>query len=251
MTKQNLIDTFEYWLRRPFVPSEFKTLPFMGTTIDSHYVPLLSINTGELVVHENKRVVIYETLMPSYFKSRVRNYGKTLGVYHDYVFNMEPMGFCLLEEDYSGHMGSLFEMHPETPLFVLTIRREHFWKFLKKPSLEGLTLVVSRAFLESKKYTTLRAKLKPYFTFLQEQDIPTLIVSDIAKFCFNTPINLPKFKTIGEKLSYLSDLHNFIYKPQAKPKETNDAKKARLSKEAQSIAVPTTVTESSSPYSFA
>lgn len=227
-----------------------ESLSYVGTTLDNYYIPLLALATGELVVHENKRVIIYETFGPAYFQNRVRNVGASLGVYHYYLLEPYCTGFIFTGTQYIAQMGSLFDHSNNVPLFILTVRRENFWKFIKNPSLEGMTFIVSRAFLEDKQYSALRAKLKPYLTFLQEQEIPFLIVPNIVKFCFNAPITLPKFKTVKEKVDYFSNLHNFIYK-QVKPQETSDNKKARLSQEAERISVPTTVTETSLPFDFA
>lgn len=212
----------------------------LGTSFNSPYVPLLAFATGEIVLHEKKRIIIYETFLSKNRRTRVRNYGEPFGVFHSFLIGLYPEGVLLTTVTYHMHMFTLIRMKDSIPevLFTLTVKRENFWSFYKKPSLEGLVLVIKRDFLTNVNHANIRSKIKPFLTELESLGIPFLLVSDVTKYCFNAPLILPKFRTLQEKLEYFSDLHNFI----PKAEETDEQKRARLAQEASQIHPPETVT---------
>jgi len=226
-----------------------------GTSIDSVYIPLFAKRTpsGEVLLHEKRRVCIYTLPISNTMDNKLRSTTESTGVCTKYIFSTTPKGFHNAGLVFGGFCGTLAEYESllqPTVLFSLTVKRENYWKFLTNPTIEALVLVVRRELLTEKKYSTLRSKLKPFFSVLELLNVNFLLVNNINNVCFNTPTDLPTFTTIGDKLKYLSDLHNFIPKAipkePVKPIETDAQKRQRLANQAQNLLQEVGITYSGS-----
>jgi hypothetical protein len=195
-----------------------------SNSVDSPYIPISALTTGDLVKKGDNKVLFYSLKVPTvplrdhYTYERVKKFG-------DFAMKfVEPnrygywhiLDHASISLDYLINYGMLIHMreglYPQ-PLMLLCAKRSELFQIKKdKPDWRQFALVVNRELMRNEEHQKIYRNLKAAFEPLEEEaKIDVVFTDHIEDLCFrNTLVQMPKFKTLPDMFQHLKAINGEI-----------------------------------------
>ena len=203
---------FKYDSYRLVPSNQLVSVGGTSTSVDSVLIPVFAGKEGTVLRFEG---IQEKTLVYNLFKSPSPLIGRSLVSYRilpDQILRYQQIRYISRYTPlvyYSFKEGMFYMNENGNPVVVFTLAVEKEYYLTMTPQTVDLSKFV---FVVSKEFKTIEhkfmfSKVKKH---IYESGFDVLETDSVEKWCFRNDIRFPSFSTVEDRLSYLSNIKNFL-----------------------------------------